>query len=225
MLEMPDSERSTDLFAWQPWARLNLYRNPFGELSIEERAELAVVDPEQFANFRFGKGEAVEFIGECGRGKSTRLRWLQSRTVGSVYVYLPEDGPIPAIPSGEPLIIDEAQRLSQHVRRRVFSTGVSVVLGTHRSLARVLRRHGYTVRTVEIGGKNTPELVVNILNRRIEASRLRSGSIPVVSLEDARRLSRRFGSDIRAMEDFLYERMQNRIAMAVDIARPRTAAN
>ena len=41
---------------------------------------------------------AIEFIGDCGRGKSTRLRWLQSRLPQSTYVYLPEDAPVPAIP-------------------------------------------------------------------------------------------------------------------------------
>ena len=28
---------------WLPWARFNLHRNPFGELTPDERSELAVV--------------------------------------------------------------------------------------------------------------------------------------------------------------------------------------
>ena len=28
---------------WLPWARFNLHRNPFGELTTDERSELAVV--------------------------------------------------------------------------------------------------------------------------------------------------------------------------------------
>ncbi len=212
---MPSSHpppSSANPVVWQPWSQLNLSRNPFGELTGQERAELAIIDPSQFADMKFARKMAVEFIGDCGRGKSTRLRWLQSRLPSAIYVYLPEDEPIPAIPLGDPLLIDEAQRLTRAVKNRVFASGIPLVLGTHRSLRRSLRRHGYAVQSVRIGDRNTPELAREVLNRRIEASRLKTGPIPVISQADARKLSRRFGSDIRSMEHFLYERLQNQVA-------------
>ena len=43
MLNLRRVEKQTGL-EWLPWARFNLHRNPFGELSSEERSELAVVE-------------------------------------------------------------------------------------------------------------------------------------------------------------------------------------
>lgn len=206
-----DAGYQKDRLAWQPWSCLNLVRNPFGELSIEERAELAVVDHDLIGKVKLEGHSAIEFIGECGRGKSTRLRWLQSRLHQSSYVYLPEDGPIPAFPAGDPLIIDEAQRLTRPVKRRVFATGIPLILGTHQSLARSLRRWGYQVESIRIGQQNTALLIQEVLNRRIEASRLREGKIPVVSSDDARHLFARFGSDVRSIEGYMYEKFQQRV--------------
>jgi hypothetical protein len=127
------------------------------------------------------------------------------------YAYLPEGGPCPAIAMGDPILIDEAQRLPRSVRSSIFSTGLPLVLATHRNLERPLRRHGYTVVTEQIGDGNTPELVQELLNRRIEASRLQAGPVPAVSLEVAQRMVTRFKSDVRAIESHLYEQVQSQL--------------
>ena len=124
----------------------------------------------------------------------------------------PEDEPCPAIPAGAPLLIDEAQRLPRAVRRQVFASGLPLVLATHRSLRRSLVRAGYQVQTHYIGQTNDAALLCKLLNRRIEASRLNSaGQIPQLTPEDASALVNRFGSDIRAIESYLYEVVQTQV--------------
>ena len=72
----------------------------------------------------------------------------------------------------------------------------------------MLRKYGYRIYTEHIGEGNSPQLVLELLNRRIEASRLRCGSIPQLSLADAEMLVAEFGSDIRSMENELYAQFQ-----------------
>ena len=155
-------------------------------------------------------------IGDCGRGKTTRMLTLAARLPDSGYVYLPEDGPCPAIPNSRPLLIDEAQRLPRRVRNLVFRQKLPLILATHDDLGRPLRHFGYSVRTIRIGCENTPELVCRMLNRRIEASRLAAGSIPQILLHEVEYLTKRFGSNVRAMEHFLYEQVQNHIRVNQD---------
>ena len=197
---------------WLPFASCNLRRNPFGELTRAERVELAVVDVDSISTLLTGPRSAVQLVGDCGRGKTTRMLALAGKFSDASYVYLPEDGPCPAIPEGNPLLIDEAQRLPRKLRRRIFATGLPLVLATHVDINRQLRRFGYAVHTESIGDGNTPELLCQLLNRRIEASRLKLGPVPIVSLDDARQLVRQFGSDIRSIEHYLYERVQNQVA-------------
>lgn len=196
---------------WLPWAHFNLRRNPFGELTSQERVALAVVDVAAVAQRLSGPRSAVQWIGDCGRGKTTRMLALASRFPAASYVYLPEDRPCPPIAAGSPLLIDEAQRMPLAAWRLITATGLPLVLATHRDLGRRLKRFGYTVSTERIGDGNTPELVCELLNRRIEGSRLHSGPLPTVSLAEARGLVQRFGSDIRGIEHHLYERVQTQV--------------
>jgi hypothetical protein len=136
---------------------------------------------------------------------------LQQAIASATYVYLPEDQPCPAIPEGNPLLIDEAQRLPRRVRGRVFASGLPLVLATHRDLFRPLRRAGYQVHTELIGRANDESLIYEFLNRRIEASRLERGPVPRLPLRDASVLADRFGSDFRGIEGYLYERVQTQV--------------
>jgi hypothetical protein len=178
---------------------------------MDERAELAVLSPGEILNGQFEEGHALQLIGESGRGKTTRMLVLRQNLASSSYVYLPESGPVPPIPAGNPLLIDEAQRLTRKLRAQVFRSRLPLVLATHVDLSRPLHKWGYVVRTIRIESDNTPELICAALNRRIDASRLKSGDIPTLRLEDARKLAARFGSNLRAIEHFLYERIQNQV--------------
>ena len=230
-LTSPQHQSARQIDSRQRWPGANLLRNPFGELTRSERAELAVVDitkiieligkspstapsgggnwaepiPDAFAPFT-----AYQLIGECGRGKTTRMLAIAKRFPSASYVYLPEDGICPAIPEGDPLLIDEAQRLPWRIRRRIFATGVTMVLGTHRDLTRPLRRAGYQVATERIGLSLSADKLAEILNRRINASRrdVRQPS-PQVGVDVAARLIERFGTDIRGIESYLYDVVQS----------------
>jgi hypothetical protein len=190
------------------WSRSNLSRNPFGELTRAQRVELAIVDVEQLSGLVPADRIAVQLMGGCGRGKTTRLLALAAHLPESSYIYLPEDGPCPPIPAGRPLLIDEAQRLPRRVRRDILMTGLPLILATHRDLSQVLRRFGYTVHQESIDEGNTPDLLCRVLNRRIESARLSAAPLSLVSLEMARQLSAHFGTDIRAVESYLYDRVQ-----------------
>ncbi|WP_372716663.1 hypothetical protein [Novipirellula sp.] len=194
-----------------PWAWCNLWRNPFGELTREERAELAVVDVAELASHVQGSRRALQLIGECGRGKTTRMLAMLRYFPDASYVYLDEDLPCGAIAEGVPLMIDEAQRLPRKVMHRIFASGMPLVLATHRDLTRPLKKAGYEVTTYQLGDTNNAQLVADSANRRIEASRLGPGPVPTLSQHDADRLVSRFGSDIRGIEGYLYEQVQHQV--------------
>jgi energy-coupling factor transporter ATP-binding protein EcfA2 len=192
-----------------PYARFNLRRNPFGELTCQERAELAVLDPRQWLVVLSEPGAVLQFVGPSGGGKTTHLLALARCLPDAEYVYLPEDGPRPAIPARRPLLIDEAQRLSRAERRLVFHAGGPLALASHDDLAAALRRHGLAVTTVNVAQQRSPAQLAQILNRRIEASRLGLGQVPRVDDRHALTLLRFFGTDIRAIEQHLYAEFQH----------------
>ena len=220
-----NSDNSDGVFAHSEarWRSANWFRNPFGELTRSERAEVAVVqigpivdaitlpaDAKQTAEFR--PWCAFQMIGECGRGKTTRMLAIGKQFPRASYVYLPEDQPCPTIPIGEPLLIDEAQRLPWRVRRKVFASGATLVLATHKDLSAAMRRFGYNVTTERIGLSLSARHLVEMLNRRIKASRrdLQSPT-PLVGLDDAEELIRRFGTDVRGIESYLYDIVQSQV--------------
>ncbi|WP_182865483.1 hypothetical protein [Stieleria mannarensis] len=205
------------------WPGANWFRNPFGELTRSERAELAVVSIDEIVaaighrsdadgKIVFQARCAYQLIGECGRGKTTRMLALHKRFPSASYVYLPEDQPCPSIPTGDPLLIDEAQRLPWRIRRKVLASGVPLVVATHNDLSGPLRRAGYTVTTERIGLSLSVTQLTEILNRRITASRrdpLRP--VPRIGQDDAAELIRRFGTDVRSIESYLYDIVQAQV--------------
>ncbi|RMG08495.1 MAG: hypothetical protein D6731_21835 [Planctomycetota bacterium] len=191
-----------------PFAHLNLRYNPFGELPLELRPSLAVLDPEPFLARLAPLRAALQFLGEKGRGKTTHLLALRSARPG-VYVHLPEDGPLPAVPLDAPLLyLDESQRLPWRLRRALFAGPSRLVLGTHRDHRRALRWAGRPVVTVKVGDALDETRLREILERRIEAARRGPGPVPRLTKRAIERLLARFGDDLRGIEHFLYERFQ-----------------
>ncbi len=190
------------------YLRWNLWRNPFGELTRGERAELAVFEIEPWLEALRNPLAVCQFIGPCGHGKSTRLLCLQRHLREAHYVYLPEEGPQPAIPPGRPLLIDEAQRLGRWKRRRIWKQPGPLVLGTHVDFSRELQRAGRHVLT-DFVSEPSPERIAEIFNRRIEASRRSPGDLPRISIEQVVTLQQKCGADVRAMEDLLYHQFQH----------------
>jgi NAD(P)-dependent dehydrogenase (short-subunit alcohol dehydrogenase family) len=198
-----DSDRVPGL----PFIGLNLRCNPFGEVDRCDRVALAVTDAGDLAQRLARPGVAVQFVDEPGRGKTTHLLSLAANFSDAPFVRV-DEGATPEIPEAHPLFIDEAQRLPWRVRHRVFGRGDSVAIATSRDLGRELARHGLEVLTIAPGTTLTVRRVTEILNRRIHWARRGPGSIPQVGAEQAAGLLAHFGSDLRAIEEHLYEQFQ-----------------
>ncbi len=191
-----------------PFVHLNLRRNPFGELQFAERAALAVVEVDRFVDRLKRPGYAVQFLGQKGRGKTTHLLAIMRHFPRAVYVHIGENQR-PPIPPGQPLLIDEIQRLPRRRRRRIFRRGVSLAMGTHQDVSRELIRAGFEVDSVEPAAMLNPRRLHEMLSRRIESSRRGPGPLPQVRLQTAQDMLHRFGDDLRAIESHLYDLFQN----------------
>jgi len=185
-----------------PFAHLNLRFNPFGEAGLDERPSLAVVDVPSLV-----PGDVVQFVGDCGRGKTTHLLALWAQYPGAVYERLDEGqdscrGPVPA--SGL-LLLDEAQRLRPALLRRLLRREGPVALGTHVDLSAAARR---PIPTILLRGLDVPKLR-RIVERRIGWARRGAGPVPEVPETALRALIQRHGDDVRAIEGTLYDAIQS----------------
>ena len=62
-----------------PYHRFQVHRNPFGELTRSERAALAVIDRlDDYHQHLHKPLAALQFVGECGFGKTTHLLALSA---------------------------------------------------------------------------------------------------------------------------------------------------
>jgi len=146
-----------------PFAHLNLCRNPFGELPLDQRAALAVVDVDRFVGRLKRPGYAVQFLGDKGRGKTTHLLAIRQHFPEAPYLHIGE-GERPRIPRGHPLMIDEIQRLPRWRRRWVFRRPVSLVIGTHEDVSAELLRAGFEVDSIEAAAPLDAERLHEILS-------------------------------------------------------------
>jgi hypothetical protein len=193
-----------------PFAHLNLRFNPFGDLPAADRAELAVIDAptlDELVARLAVPGNAVQFIGEAGRGKTTHLLALHASFPAAPYVHFPDDGPLPPVPRAALLFLDELQRLPAAARRRVLRRDGSFAIASHRDHTRELQSCGVQVHSVRLQGCDVARLEA-IVQRRIEWARRGPGAVPRLSPAAAQRLVDRFGDDIRAVEEHLYFRFQ-----------------
>ena len=182
------------------FARLNLRWNPFGEPLWEERLRLAVATSRAPRTDRI-----VQFLGDAGHGKTTRLLATQRDHPHARYHYIPDGSdrlPFP-LEAGRAYLIDEAQRLRQRTLRRLLSGRYAVVVGSHADLS----EFASVIVESETVTTTAKELEV-ILHHRIEWARRGAGPVPEVSPRTLDRLITRFGSDVRAIEDHLYDVFQ-----------------
>lgn len=195
-------------FPVSPFHRYNLFRNPFGELSRSERGELAVFDIAPWAQILSDARHVVQFIGECGRGKTSHLLAIQHAMPEFEYIYLPEDGARPKVPKYRPIIVDEAQRLSLRQLRRVLAESGPLVFGTHVDLSLQIQEAKLQACTLHVGDALQASRLMAILNSRMAASRLTDGPVPQISNAAAVRLIDNYGTDIRSIEKHLYDEFQ-----------------
>lgn len=206
-LQSQPAENSAENLNGLPFAHLNLRFNPFGELTRDERARLAVVDLESLVTYLGEKGQAIQFLAPSGSGKSTHLLALYSRFSDARYVQFYPDAR-PSLLVGALSFFDSFDVLTARQRKRYYQRTDSLACTTHADLSRELRDAGFTVKTVKVGGYD-PSQVKTMFERRLTyAQRHLDQPIPTLNEETIAHLVKRYGANIRAMEDHLYDVFQ-----------------
>lgn len=194
-----------------PYEHLNLRHNPFGEMDPDRRADLAVVDIDEIVSQLRSPRFAVQFLGDCGRGKTTHLLAIRASFAGAPYKHIAEGqrvGELPEAQAGVPIFLDELQRLPRSLRRKLPAGKNPLAVGTHKDFRRALVRAGYEVRTVRPAGLLDAARIKRIFERRIEHARRSPGAVPAIRGKTIADLLRRYGSNVRGMEHEMYERFQ-----------------
>ena len=191
-----------------PFSQLNLRRNPFGELNVHERTVLAVVETRAALQHLTMSRSVVQIVGEKGYGKTTHLLALATHFASASYVHIPEGERIAIPKTGEPILIDEAQRLTLMQRLQVFRSNRRLILGTHKDFEKDLRRAARSVLTIAADQFTNESRIHTLLNARVQSARRTDGSIPTITMQTASRLFAQFGSDIRSIEHSLYHTFQ-----------------
>ena len=190
-----------------PFAHLNLRWNPFGQASVEETPALAVVQVDQYVERLKSQAFALQFMGDCGRGKTTHLLALHAYFPQAPYLHFAEGAPIPEIPEAPLLFLDETQRLPRFLRRQVFSRPASFVIGTHQDHSDEFKKAGKEFQAVYLKGLAAGQLD-RIIRRRIEWARRSAGPVPEVTFPEVQRLIRDYGDDVSTILRVLYEKFQ-----------------
>ena len=195
---------------------LNLRWNPFGEPDQSERPALVTGDVSEWVTDLQGPGVALQFLGDHGRGKSSRLLAIH-RDGG--FPYFRAGRQVVPIQPGV-LLVDEVEELSPWRRWRIFQTSNSLALATHVDQSPGLLRAGLKVKTVRVGGVSAHALAA-MFSRRIAWARRQDGPVPFVPADTIALLIERFDDDIRGMETWLYDCVQAMDSLGpVQLQRP-----
>ena len=218
-----NSASSVPPVAVSPFARHQLFRNPFGELTRAERAEIALVEVEPLIARVQRADQVLQIIGPCGHGKTTHLLAIERALPQSGYVYFPEDLAQPPLPTVRPLLVDEAQRMGWRRLRELAPGSGPLAISTHVDLAKRFRRQGFEVHTLDLAVPIAASRLQVMLNGRITAAAVgldaAFGAEPGAGVDAEVRhlflshgqvvaLQQRFGSNIRRIEHHLYEVFQ-----------------
>ena len=215
-----------------PFDRLELRGNPFRALTEDEWASLAWLQPVLLEALDQPL-PILQVLGERGRGKSSALlgikRELLARGRDPNYFYLP-----PGVHHlqrnqqiGDPLLLDEIERLPVRNRRRLFRSSLRnpgekprLVFSSHSDLTGEIEKLRPGILTsVSIPTITTGQLAELLHNRIRSASA--SGDLPVWFEEGAiKLLLETYSDDLRTMERSLYEVFQ-RLETPGEIDRDR----
>lgn len=193
-----------------PFQELNLRINPFGALTAEESAKLAVVniDLNSYARRLNRPGFAIQFFGSSGRGKSTHISVIHAHFPDQPYTYIPDGEPVPKIPDTSVQFIDEMQRIPRSSRLTILKRQASFVIGSHRDHSREFKQAGLEYKVFRLHGLTIDRLMI-IVRQRIEwARRNPQPPIPYLTKEAAHNLITMYGDDLWAIENHLYEVFQ-----------------
>lgn len=198
---------------------LNLRRNPFGEPPVEDMASLIVCEHldtlEDSVNEAMHTPAArciVQFMGQCGRGKSSHMRALNARFPQAPRLYFAAHEPHPTLPNlrGTPLLfLDETQRLSWWTRQRLWRSHTTLVIATHTDHRQEWMARSQRFIHMPIGGLDRARLRA-IIEARITWATRDPHQPPGIDIDDdiLDALIERHDDDLRAMLSTLYELVQ-----------------
>ncbi len=211
--------------------KLGYRRNPFGALTAEEWADVAVL-PGVTVPLLLSSVGHWQILGPQGCGKTTSLLGLQGHFAHhgwrAGYEYLPEGQSWFASDPGEMdyFLLDEAQRLQRRERRRLLDLvrqgGFRLIVSSHEDLTPVFARANVPLSTVSLTTQVSPEHYQAVLVKRLNYFAL--PGVPQVTLGETavHFLYETFGENLREAEYFLYEVWQ-RQETAVEISGEQLA--
>jgi replication-associated recombination protein RarA len=219
-----------------PFHALGFRCNPFRAVTDEEWTAVAVL-PESVADVLENGLTHLQILGAMGCGKTTTLLGLAGRfkREGSrvAYEYLPEGQSRfhTNVHDLDVFLLDEAQRLSVRQRSRLLANAgkQQLVLSSHEDLTASFERRSLPLKTVRLDAMTSTHLRTT-LEKRLNYFAL-SGESSVTFTSDAvHYLRETYGSDLRAMQHFLYEVFQRlqqtgeiTMEMLTDTATSQTA--
>jgi hypothetical protein len=159
----------------------------------------------------------LQILGELGHGKTSTLLGLAQQFRRAwcrvAYEYLPigHDSFTSMLSSLDVFLLDEVQRLRPDERGRLLAAataGLWLVVGSHEDLDPLFTGASLPLSTVRLD-KAAPNHLAALLARRLAAAALPNSPLSVTFDPGALDyLEATFGSNLRAMEHFLYEVFQ-----------------
>jgi chromosomal replication initiation ATPase DnaA len=202
-----------------PFHTLGFRCNPFRALTRQEWSEVAVIPP-QIEEIISRDFMHLQVIGEQGVGKTSTLLALKRHfsNLGQrvQYHYLPpgKNRFRGNIRTSDILLLDEMQRLSKTHRTRLIKEfasqngkGLHLICSTHEDLTLLFERHNLPLETKSLD-RHEKAFVRQVVERRLQFFAL--DKRPQVRFTESafRFLDETFASDLRSLEDLLYDVFQ-----------------
>ncbi len=194
--------------------KLGYRRNPFGALTADEWANVAVL-PTAVAPLLQPFTGNWQLLGPMGSGKTTSLLGLQVHLAAQglrvTYEYLPEgQNCFVTGPDGwDVFLLDEAQRLKWRERRRLMQAVKNgryrLIVSSHEDLTPLFARWRLPLTSVSLAATVSPAHYREVLNRRLAYFALPGMERVTLGETAVRFLFDTFGQNLRAAEYFLYE--------------------
>lgn len=203
-----------------PFHTLGFRCNPFRVLTEEEWVQVAVL-PKTLKEVLKSDFHHIQVLGEEGRGKTTTLQAIKAYLTRFhkrwVYEYLPhgQNSFHTDVRELDVFLLDEFQRLNRRHRNRLLKAittgpgGISQLIFTsHVDVTPLFVRRNLPLISIQLEGYD-PNHLRKILDQRMAYFAL--SEIPKVTItkEAVLALWEEYGTDLRAMEFFLYKVFQS----------------
>jgi chromosomal replication initiation ATPase DnaA len=199
-----------------PFHALGLRCNPFRALTEEEWGDLALLPAELLA---LDPAAHVQILGERGHGKTSLLMGLaahgrrRGKKLAYEYLAAGQNEFKTSLAGLDVFLLDEAQRLKGRERGRLLAEILSsdraprLILSSHADLAPWFARRHLNLASLRLTAAGVDHLRA-VVERRLAYFALPGGPGVTLAPEAFNYLHRRFGGNLRAVEQLLYEACQ-----------------